>query len=99
MLARLYLKLGEEKRARAHPPQYWSCLVPKTSDTLILEAAVRTLERFKGCWVKADTILCQLRDVQASPRFSLVVWGNGLEWMWFPLGTTVELHLPYEKPS
>jgi hypothetical protein len=70
----------------------WECVLLKTGNKDDLEDSYALLEHFEGCFIKADGIICKLKNIKPSPSWSQISIGGGVQW--FTLGNYFDIYLP-----
>lgn len=72
----------------------WECVLDReNNDKKTLEDSCILLKHFSGCFIKADGIICTLKEVQVSPAWSCILFDDGGIHL-FTLGDYFNIYLP-----
>lgn len=92
-----YRKIRSKKYLKKITKEQWECvLYRENTDKKVLEDSCILLKHFNGCFIKADGIICKLKEVKISPAWSCILLDDGGIHL-FALGNYFNIYLPVKK--
>jgi len=91
-----YRKCSSAAEANAIPRGQWEPIARNGAPTGEIAEAATLLVGFEGCWVRADGIICELRELKVPPGWTLLCWKDS--WHWCTLGRCFTIYLPLAAP-
>lgn len=89
-----YRKIRSKRSLEKIQNKQWECILCKeNTNKKTLKNSYIILKYFAGCFIKADGIICKLKEVKLSPSWSCILFdGGGMQW--FALGDYFNIYLP-----
>lgn len=90
-----YRKIKSKKYLERVKDIEWECVLFRSGTPEEIVKSVKLLESFKGCFIKADGVICKLKEAKPPPAWSCILLEGGVQW--FALGNYFNIYLPLKQ--